>query len=162
ILSTRYLDTISRQSCSRPRAARRIYPCRRIAREIAMSQELVVITGASSGIGLAIARAFAAEGNPLLLISRHIAPLPELAGKPVRYAQADVVDYAQVETAIRTAEREHGETGCLVNNAGFADARNFLEVAPADFAREIGVDLIGVMNCTKAVIGNMSRRGSGT
>jgi len=39
-----------------------------------MSQELVVITGASSGIGRGIARAFAAEGNPLLLISRHIEP----------------------------------------------------------------------------------------
>jgi len=127
-----------------------------------MPQELVVITGASSGIGRAIARAFAAEGNPLLLISRHIAPLPELAGKAARYAQADVADYAQVEAAIRAAEREHGETGCLVNNAGYADARNFLEVEAADFAREIAVDLIGVMNCTKAVIGNMSRRGSGT
>jgi NADP-dependent 3-hydroxy acid dehydrogenase YdfG len=127
-----------------------------------MSQELVVITGASSGIGRGIARAFAAEGNPLLLISRQITPLPELAGKQVRYAQADVADYAQVEAAIRAAERDFGETGCLVNGAGFADARNFLEVPPADFAREIDVNLIGLMNCTKAVIGNMSRRGLGT
>jgi NADP-dependent 3-hydroxy acid dehydrogenase YdfG len=127
-----------------------------------MPQELVVITGASSGIGRAIARAFAVEGNPLLLISRHIEPLPELAGKPARYAQADVADYAQIDAAIRAAEKEFGATGCLVNNAGFADARSFLEVEPADFAREIGVDLIGVMNCTKAVIGNMSRRGTGT
>src|SRR5262252_11223942 len=127
-----------------------------------MSQELVVITGSSSGIGRGIARAFAAEGNPLLLMSRHIEPLPELAGKPVRYAQADVADYAQVEAAIRAAEKESGETRCLVNNAGYADARNFLEVEAADFAREIAVDLIGVMNCTKAVLGNMSRRGAGT
>jgi NADP-dependent 3-hydroxy acid dehydrogenase YdfG len=127
-----------------------------------MPQELIVITGASSGIGRAIARAFAAEGHALLLISRHIAPLPELAGKPVRYAQADVADYAQVETAIRAAERDLGETECLVNSAGFADARSFLEVAPADYAREIDVDLIGVLNCTKAVIANMSRRRSGT
>jgi len=127
-----------------------------------MSQELVVITGASSGIGRGIARAFAAEGNPLLLISRHIEPLPELAGKVVRYAQADVADYAQVEGAIRAAERELGETGCLVNSAGFADARDFLSVTPADFAREIDVNLLGVVNCTKAVIANMSRRKSGT
>jgi NADP-dependent 3-hydroxy acid dehydrogenase YdfG len=131
-----------------------------------MSQELVVITGASSGIGRGIARAFAAEGNPLLLISRHIEPLPELEGAQVgdhvRYAQADVADYAQVEGAIRAAERDFGETGCLVNSAGFADARNFLEVEPADFAREIDVDLVGVLNCIKVVIGNMSRRRSGT
>jgi NADP-dependent 3-hydroxy acid dehydrogenase YdfG len=127
-----------------------------------MSQELVVISGASSGIGRGIARAFAAEGNPLLLISRHIEPLPELQGAQVRYAQADVANYEQVEAAIRAAERDFGETGCLVNGAGFADARNFLEVAPADLAREIDVNLIGLMNCTKVVIGNMSRRRSGT
>jgi NADP-dependent 3-hydroxy acid dehydrogenase YdfG len=127
-----------------------------------MSQELVVITGASSGIGRGIARAFAAEGHPLLLISRHIAPLPELDGKTVRYAQADVADYDQVETAIRAAEKEFGETACLVNSAGFADARDFLTVTPADLAREIDVDLKGVLNCTKVVIGNMSRRGRGT
>jgi NADP-dependent 3-hydroxy acid dehydrogenase YdfG len=127
-----------------------------------MSQQLVVITGASSGIGRGIARAFAAEGNPLLLISRHIEPLPELEGAQVRYAQADVADYAQVEAAIRAAERGFGETGCLVNSAGFADARSFLEVEPAAFAREIDVDLVGLLNCTKVVIGNMSRRGSGT
>jgi NADP-dependent 3-hydroxy acid dehydrogenase YdfG len=127
-----------------------------------MSQELVVITGASSGIGRGIARAFAAEGNPLLLISRHIEPLPEIESAQVRYAQADVADYAQVEAAIRAAEQELGVTGCLVNSAGFADARNFLEVAPADFAREIDVNLVGLMNCSKVVIGNMSRRGAGT
>jgi NADP-dependent 3-hydroxy acid dehydrogenase YdfG len=127
-----------------------------------MSQELVVITGASSGIGRGNARAFAAEDNPLLLISRHIEPLPEIEGAQVRYAQADVADYAQVEAAIRAAEQELGVTGCLVNSAGFADARNFLEVEPADFAREIDVNLVGLMNCSKVVIGNMSRRGSGT
>jgi NADP-dependent 3-hydroxy acid dehydrogenase YdfG len=127
-----------------------------------MSQELVVITGASSGIGRGIARAFAAEGHPLLLISRHIAPLPELDGKTVRYAQADVADHGQVETAIRAAERELGDTACLINSAGFADARDFLSVTPDDLAREIDVDLKGVLNCTKVVIGNMSRRGRGT
>jgi NADP-dependent 3-hydroxy acid dehydrogenase YdfG len=70
-----------------------------------MSQDLVVITGASSGIGRGIAKAFAAEGNPLLLISRHIGPLPELDGARVHYAKTDVADYAQVETAIRGAPK---------------------------------------------------------
>ena len=127
-----------------------------------MSRELVVITGASSGIGRGIAKAFAAEGNPLLLISRHIGPLPELHGAPARYAKADVADYAQIEAAIREAERDFGETGCLVNSAGFVDARDFLSVKPAAFTREIDVNLKGLLNCTKVVIGNMSRRHSGT
>ncbi len=127
-----------------------------------MSQELVVITGASSGIGRGIAKAFAAEGNPLLLISRHIGPLPEFDGAQVCYAKADVADYAQVEAAIRRAERDFGEAGCLVNSAGFADARDFRSVEPAAFAREIDVNLRGLLNCIKVVIGNMSRRRSGT
>ena len=54
-----------------------------------MSQPLVVITGASSGIGLATARAFAAVNHPLLLISRNIEPTAELSDKPVDYARAD-------------------------------------------------------------------------
>jgi NADP-dependent 3-hydroxy acid dehydrogenase YdfG len=127
-----------------------------------MLQELVVITGASSGIGRGIAKAFEAEGNPLLLISRHIEPLPELDGAKVRYAKADVAEYAQVEAAIREAERDFGDAGCLVNSAGFADARDFRSVEPAAFSREIDVNLKGLLNCIKAVIGNMSSRGSGT
>ena len=131
-------------------------------RGLDMAQELVVITGASSGIGRGIARAFLAEGNPLLLISRHIAPSAEFDGAPVRYARVDVSDYTEVENAIRKAEKEFGETGCLVNSAGFVDARPFLSVEPAAFAREIDVNLKGLLNCIKVVIGNMSRRHSGT
>lgn len=127
-----------------------------------MAQKLVVITGASSGIGLAIAEGFAREGNPMLLIARHIEPIAALAGAEIAYQAADVTDYASIETAIRAAEQSWGETECLVNSAGFADARSFQDVAPADFAREIEVNLIGTLNCTKAVIAGMSRRKSGT
>lgn len=62
-----------------------------------MDRPLVVITGASSGIGRSVAKAFAREGNPLLLISRHMEALPELAEAAAVYAQADVADYAEVE-----------------------------------------------------------------
>jgi len=67
-----------------------------------------------------------------------------------------------VEAAIREAEQDLGEAGCLVNSAGFVDARDFRSVEPAAFAREIDVNLKGLLNCTKVVIGNMSRRHSGT
>ncbi|HUC17886.1 MAG TPA: SDR family oxidoreductase [Acetobacteraceae bacterium] len=127
-----------------------------------MTRKLVVITGASSGIGLAIAKGFAREGNPMLLIARHIEPVAELGGAEILYKAADVADYASVETAIRAAEQRWGETECLVNSAGFADARGFLDVASADFAREIEVDLIGTLNGMKAVIAGMSGRKSGT
>ncbi len=127
-----------------------------------MTQPLVVIIGASSGIGLGLARAFAGEGNPLLLISRHIAAVPELSEHPVIYGPADVADYPAVEPAIRRAEERFGATECLINNAGFADARDFKSVDVASYTREIDVNRKGVLNCTKVVIEDMSRRHSGT
>ena len=127
-----------------------------------MGEPLVVITGASSGIGLAVARAFAKDGNATLLIARHMAPLADLPAERTAYAEADVADYDALEKAIRGAEARFGKTACLVNNAGLADARNFRDVDPASFAHEIDVNLKGVLNGTKVVIGDMSVRGAGT
>ena len=127
-----------------------------------MTGPLVAITGASSGIGLAIARAFAREGNALVLIARHMAPVADLPAERTVYAEADVADYDALERAIRGAEARFGKTACLVNSAGMADARSFKEVDPASYAHEIDVNLKGVLNATKVVIGDMSARKSGT
>jgi len=89
-------------------------------------------------------------------------PMPDLPTERTAYAEADVADYAALERAIRDAEGKFGKTACLVNNAGLADARAFTEVEPAAFAHEIDVNLKGVLNGTKAVIGGMSACGAGT
>jgi NADP-dependent 3-hydroxy acid dehydrogenase YdfG len=127
-----------------------------------MAEPLVVITGASSGIGLALARAFAKDGNALLLIARHMNPVDDLPPDRTAYAKADVADYSALEQAIRGAEARFGKTACLINNAGLADARNFKDVDPASYAHEIDVNLKGVLNGTKVVIGDMSTRNAGT
>ena len=127
-----------------------------------MTGPIVVVTGASSGIGLALARAFASEGHALLLIARHMKPLDDLPAERTAYAEADVTDYAALEAAIRSAEQEFGKTACLINNAGMADARAFSDVEPEAFAREIDVNLKGVLNGTKVVIGDMAAAKSGT
>ena len=121
-----------------------------------------MITGASSGIGLATARAFVAAGHPLLLISRHIEPLSEFAGKPIAYAQVDVADYDALRRAVEDGEQRFGGTDCLINNAGFADARPFEQVEPAAYEREIRTNLLGVLNGIKAVLAGMTARGRGT
>lgn len=127
-----------------------------------MAGPLVVITGASSGIGLALARAFAKEGNALLLIARHMKPVDGLPADRTACAEADVADYDALERAIRAAESRFGKTACLINNAGLADAREFKQVEPSAFAHEIDVNLKGVLNGTRAVLPDMSGRGSGT
>jgi len=116
-----------------------------------MAGPLVVNTGASSGIGLALARAFAKEGNALLLIARHIKPIEGLPADRTVYAQADVADYAALEQAIRDAEQRFGKTACLINNAGLADARAFTDVEPE-----------AVLNGTRIVLGDMTARKAGT
>jgi NADP-dependent 3-hydroxy acid dehydrogenase YdfG len=127
-----------------------------------MDRPLGVVTGASSGIGLAVARALTAAGHPVLLISRHITPLPELTGKPVVYAQADVADFGAVARAIQDAERTYGGTDCLVNSAGTIDARTFDQIDHASYDREIDTNLRGVLNGIKAVLGGMTERKGGT
>ena len=127
-----------------------------------MADSLVVVTGASSGIGLALARAFSKDGHALLLIARHMKPVDGLPAERTAYAEADVADYAALERAIRGAEAKFGKTACLINSAGLADAREFKQVEPSAFAHEIDVNLKGVLNGTKAVLTDMSSRGSGT
>jgi len=127
-----------------------------------MADSLVVVTGASSGIGLALARAFSKDGHALLLNARHMKPVADLPAGRTAYAEADVADYAALERAIRAAEAKFGKTACLINSAGLADAREFKQVEPSAFAHEIDVNLKGVLNGTKAVLADMSARGSGT
>ncbi len=122
---------------------------------------LVMVTGASSGIGKALAMAFAREGHRLLLISRHIEPIAGLPEDTV-YRQADVADYGAITAAVEAAAAVHGPVGCLVNNAGMADARAFDEVDEPSYARELDTNLKGVFNCTKAVLSGMRARQSGT
>src|SRR5437764_13626652 len=85
---------------------------------------LFMVTGASSGIGKALAMGFAREGHPLLLISRHIEPIAGLPEDTV-YRQADVADYGAIEAAVDAAVAVHGPVESLVHHAGLAHARAF-------------------------------------
>jgi NADP-dependent 3-hydroxy acid dehydrogenase YdfG len=63
---------------------------------------------------------------------------------------------------VKAAQEIHGPVECLVNSAGSADAREFGVVEPDSYKREIETNLLGVLNCTKAVLGGMAARKSGT
>ncbi|MFC5802327.1 SDR family oxidoreductase [Streptomyces formicae] len=127
-----------------------------------MAQPLVVVTGASHGIGRAVAAAFAAERHPLLLVSRHPTPLDGLPCEQIATAAVDVSDYAALEAAIRAAEALHGPTECLVNCAGFLRIGALETRDPADMSYEVDVLLKGVLNGIRAVLGDMKARNSGT
>jgi NADP-dependent 3-hydroxy acid dehydrogenase YdfG len=123
---------------------------------------LIVITGATHGIGRALAIAFARDGHPLLLIARHAETIEELANHPHSFAQADVTDYARLAAAIAEAEKEFGPSDCLVNDAGFIHIGDFAKRAIDDLDYEIDVLFKGVVHGCRAVLPGMIERKRGT
>lgn len=127
-----------------------------------MAAPLVIITGASQGIGRASALAFARAGHPLLLLARHAAALGELAGAPHRFAEVDVADFARFAAAVAEAEAAFGPADCLVNNAGFLRVGDVGGRSPDDLDRDVDVLFNGVLHGIRAVLPGMTARRRGT
>lgn len=131
--------------------------------------KVALITGASRGIGRAVAEAYAAAGAALALCARAAGELEEAAaalrrsGTTVVAAPADVSDAAQVERFVGEALRTLGRVDVLVNNAGIPGPHvPVTEVAPADWAAVLAVNLTGPFLCARAVIPAMRRQGGGS
>lgn len=125
-------------------------------------KKLVVITGASSGIGEAIARRLSNSGHPLLLIARRIDRLEALALPNALCEKVDVTDKASFEAAIAKAEAIYGPTDCIVNNAGVMLLSELDVQDPAEWKTMFDVNVIGLMNGMQAVLAPMKARQSGT
>lgn len=127
-----------------------------------MSKPLVVITGASSGIGEAVARQFSKEGHPLLLLARRLDRLEALDLPNALCRKVDVTNRAELVAAIAEAEALYGPVDCLVNNAGLMQLGSAHEQDPAEWDNMIDVNLKGMLNGVHAVIGDMRIRKRGT
>lgn len=93
----------------------------------------VVITGASRGLGAALADQFAAKGATLTLVARSVSGLEEVAGRTgARVHPADLSDAAQVDGLIGRIEAEGGPVDVLVNNAGIDLTGAFIDMPMAD------------------------------
>lgn len=123
---------------------------------------LVVITGASSGIGEATARAFSREGHPLLLLARRVERMEALALPDTLCRKVDVRDREAIAAAVREAEERFGPTDLLFNNAGIARLGNVFEQDPAEWDESIDINAKGVMNALWPVMNGMKQRRHGT
>ncbi|MGI9607235.1 MAG: SDR family NAD(P)-dependent oxidoreductase [Acidimicrobiales bacterium] len=112
----------------------------------------IVITGASSGIGEAIASRFWAEGAQLTLGSR---TEPSSAGAGARWIETDVSDPAMADRLLQTAIDEHGRVDVLVNNAGVQVEKTILETTDREFDHVMNVNVRGVFNCARAAVRHM-------
>lgn len=130
------------------------------------SSRRVIITGASSGIGLDAARRFVGAGDRVLVNGRNAAKLAEAASRLEGGDRVLVVpgDTAAPETALRIAEaaRERwGGADVLVNSAGIFAPKPFLETTLDDLRRFIGTNLEGTYMVTQAIVPLMIGAGGG-
>ncbi|MDX1419716.1 MAG: SDR family oxidoreductase [Rubricoccaceae bacterium] len=131
-------------------------------------QEVVVITGASAGVGRAVAREFARHGARIGLIARGEAGLDgarrdvERLGGTALVLPCDVADAAAVEDAAARVERELGPIDVWVNNAMQSVLAPFKEMTADDFRRVTEVTYLGVVHGTMAALRRMLPRDRGT
>ncbi|WP_444907099.1 SDR family oxidoreductase [Microbulbifer sp. ZKSA004] len=127
-----------------------------------MSKPLVVITGASSGIGAAIAQHMSAAGHPLLLLARRVDKLEALNLPNTLCRKVDVTDMAALREAIREAETQFGPVDCLINNAGKMLLGNIETQNPDEWRQMFDVNVLALLNGMQAVLEDMKARHSGT
>lgn len=128
--------------------------------------KVVVVTGAGTGIGAAIARGFAEAGARVAFVGRRPEPLAAAAAgldaERVLLHSCDVSDRGAVKTLASAIEAEWGAVDVLVNNAGInTNPRSVGEVAPKDWDQTIAINLTGVYNMVRAVLPGMRRQNDG-
>ncbi|MGH8201984.1 MAG: SDR family NAD(P)-dependent oxidoreductase [Steroidobacteraceae bacterium] len=131
-----------------------------------LSGRHALVTGASRGIGAAIAAAMVADGVRVSLVGRDAVRLAEVAaelGGAERAVPivADVTDASSVRAAFATARQRLGPVQILVNNAGQAASAKFTDTDEALWNRLIGVNLTGTYLCTREAIADMLQAGCG-
>ncbi|NEY36146.1 glucose 1-dehydrogenase [Streptomyces sp. PRKS01-65] len=134
-----------------------------------LSGRVAMITGASSGIGAAAARLFAAQGAAVVLMARREERLRDLAaeltasGARALAVAGDVAVEADAARAVEAAVTGFGGLDCAFNNAGYATAGTPLhELDPDVYERTMDVNVRGVWNCMRHQIPAMLRRGGGS
>jgi NAD(P)-dependent dehydrogenase (short-subunit alcohol dehydrogenase family) len=130
-----------------------------------ISPRRIVLTGATRGLGRAMAERFAALGHTVFGCGRsaaEVAALKQALGSPHEFAVVDVTRADQVDAWAADLLRRHGAPDLLLNNAGVINRNARLwEVPPAEFDRLIDVNVKGVANVLRAFLPAMAREGRG-
>jgi 3-oxoacyl-[acyl-carrier protein] reductase len=141
-----------------------------LAAEGSLTDKVVLVTGAGSaiGIGRATALAFARAGAHVAandVIKQDLRETVELlrsAGVDAEEYHADVADAAAVQSMVTMVVARFGRVDVLVNNAGIARKKAFVDLSDDDWSHTIDVNLGGTKNCARAVVPHMLHQGSGS
>jgi short-subunit dehydrogenase len=132
-----------------------------------MNKPVIIITGASSGIGAAAARRFARDGLCLTLAARRVDRLQGIAGDVEKLGgealsvQTDVTDRADINRMVQSTLDRWGRVDVLLNNAGLSFDEPLADLEPDKIRAEVQVNLIAVIECAQAVLPVMLRQKSG-
>jgi NAD(P)-dependent dehydrogenase (short-subunit alcohol dehydrogenase family) len=120
--------------------------------------KVAIVTGASSGIGRAIALRYAAEGATVVIADVTAAPREggeptvdriRAAGGTALFLETDIADWDSVDALVTESVRRFGRLDVMVNNAAIYTSTNLLETTPEQWSRVIGVNLTGFFYCCK-------------
>ncbi|MCF8466665.1 MAG: SDR family oxidoreductase [Sneathiella sp.] len=133
-----------------------------------LSDQVIIVTGASRGIGAAAAIELARNGAKLCLSSRSAAACSSILeqikneGGEAFAASCDVSDYTAVDKMVAETLDRYGRLDTLINNAGIVDPIGAIATSdPAAWSRNISVNLVGVYHGTRAVLPHFVAQGSG-
>ena len=129
-----------------------------------LANKVVLITGASSGIGEALARVFAGEGARLALAARSAEKLRALAGSLGGGAlalPADMTVPAQVRQMVESTVKHFGRLDILINNAGVGMYAPAASMAPEQFEQVVATNWLGPVHAIQSVVPHMRRQGGG-
>ena len=122
----------------------------------ALTGQVAVITGASTGLGLQMARAYASQGANLVLLARRMNLLEENAksiseeyGVEVLPMMCDITVTEQVKSAVEAVMAKFGRVDILVNNAGTGAVAPAVEITDEQFKHEVDIDLFGTFVCAR-------------
>ena len=130
--------------------------------------KVVAVTGASGGIGRAVAREFARRGNDVALLARGERGLEAAAaevraeGRRALVVPVDVADAEAVESAVERIESELGAVDVWVNDAFTSVFARFEDISPEEYRRVTEVSYLGYVYATRAVLQRMRQRDAGT
>lgn len=132
-----------------------------------LKDKVVLVTGASSGIGKEVAKRFAKEGALVILTARSLDKLKEVQkeieknnGNVESYSM-DITDRNQINETIKNIIKKYNKIDILVNNAGIIKPGSIEEVSYEDFDAHVNVNLLGYFNCIKETVPYMLKEKSG-
>ncbi len=129
-----------------------------------LSGKVAIVTGASSGIGLAMAKTLAASGAKVTVTARDTGRLNALAaeiGDNALPVVADLANPKHIEDMVEQTAETFGRIDILYANAGIFTMGPFEDSSPADISQMLRVNVEGVMHCTHAVLPHMRANASG-